>query len=51
MENNDYRKILINLLDAMANQNGIEYKDALEKACLVSGRYCEPYISIKTPVT
>ena len=43
------RKALADLLDAMAHQGSPTWERSLQKACVLAGRYCDPYLSLPEP--
>lgn len=49
LERDELREALSNLLDAMADQGAATWKKALERACMLSGRYIEPYTALVDP--
>lgn len=48
-QNDALLSALMDLLDAMACQGAATWETALPQACLMAGRYCEPYLSTPQP--
>ena len=48
-ERDAVREALSSLLDALAQQGAPTWERSLERACILAGRYCEPYTSLPDP--